>query len=601
MFNSIKTRFTLYFAFFIFLSVTLLVGFSNKFISTCCTNMATKQSSAIVNKALSVIDGDEFEAFTKSLDTNDPYYDSLRIKLMNIKDNSGARFLFTMAKKSNDYIYVVDGGIPGSEGFSDCGAQEDLASWGNAPLLAFSKSSIFNSNIENQEGWGWTVSSYCGIKNSRGQTVGIVACDFDVSDIVNIKNNSIKTMAAIGILIEICGIIFLMLILSQMILKINRISLNMQKIADGKADLTMRIPENGEKELSALAKSCNKVIGSMANLIANLQSQTNVLNNTGSALLDKMNTQSDCINSTTQNINSMIGSIQDQSSKISSLTGGVDAVENQLQGLEREIIQQNTSIEESSAAIQQISENIKRVNTTIEGITEQYKLLVTESNNGRSAQEKVSEQINEISQQSQNLTEANEAIASIAEQTNLLAMNAAIEAAHAGDAGKGFGVVADEIRALAETSATQSSQIKTLLEGISEAISQIVQSSTQSAQMFNSVGNKIIHMNDMFKSVENGVQEETEAVTDILKTIHNLQESTVSIKSAIQSMHNESSRLFSNINELEKLSAKTQQESSQIVSAVDQMKNDSNYTVQASTKNIEASNSIIKMVNGFKV
>ncbi len=603
MLKSLKSRIIIIFGVYIVFALASVTILSVQKINRTAETFATGQGAPIVSSVAKHIDGDKYEALSKSLDEDDPYYEELRLWMLDLRTKVDCQYLYTMSKIGNKYLYIVDGSCDPSDedNFSALGDEEDISSWGDGPVIAMTEGIQTHSGIEQQEDWGWTISTYQGIKNSAGRVVGMVGCDFNVGDFVeNMKGEIIKiSIIAFGILC--IGAVIILLLIRIIFGSLEKTSRAMAEISKGEADLTARIPETGGKELENLSRNCNSVIERLNTLVANLQNETDVLTKTSSRTKEKMNDHIRQIDDAVIKVDSIGSGISEQSADIEQISESVRIVEKEIQHLRDRISEQNGAIAKSSTAVNEISDTIKSVNMNVQYITREFDELVNESELGVKNQATVDSQVLTIADESKSLTLANQAIADIARQTNLLAMNAAIEAAHAGEAGKGFGVVADEIRILAETSSKQSREIKKVLATVTASISQIVDSSQTSTKSFQSVGSRIASMDNQMKEVQNGMNKEDQAVQNILTMVKTLNNAAGAITDASNQMENESQTLFNKIDLLQKVSKETMERSEQISFAISEMKDASKATLEATEKNQEAADKVISMITGFKV
>ena len=600
--HSLRTRFIVVFGLFILLSSTVMGFFSAVSIINTGVALCREQGVPIAQKANEVLDGDKFEALCKNPSVNDPYYEEARLKLLAIKETINCQYLYTMTPVGgNIFRYIIDGSCDPSdtENFSELGTHEDITDYGEGPLLAMQDGGYHSSGIEKQDQWGYTISTYKGILNSRGEVVGFIGVDFNVETILQMLYKRVTYIVIVSIIVLIVGILLITVFTSRIFGTMKTISGAMEEIASGKADLTFRIPEHGNNELSQLANHSNSVIESLNRLILQLQDEASILNETGTQLSTKMNEHIDVLTAATQDIGEISNSITEQSEKVEGITQGMQSVENEIKSLDLKLTQQSEAIQQSSSVIEEITANIRSVDKNVNEILGEYNLLVKEASEGQEQQNSVSTQIGNIAQQSEQLLAANTSISSIANQTNLLAMNAAIEASHAGEAGKGFAVVAAEIRKLAETSAKQSDSISHLLQNITEAIDGIVESSKKSSRNFESVGNKIKHLQQLIEEVQGGMNEERIGAENILNTMLTLEGTTKDITSASAHMKGESEQVFESIRILNSLAESTMDKSNNVSFRMEEMKSTAEAAVSASDRNLSATNKVSDMINGF--
>lgn len=165
-------------------------------------------------------------------------------------------------------------------------------------------------------------------------------------------------------------------------------------------------------------------------------------------------------------------------------------------------------VREMASAIQNVSINAEVAAASSEATVDVAVKGRTVINDTLTGMEVISEKINDLANKSVQIGEIVEVIDDIAEQTNLLALNAAIEAARAGEAGKGFAVVADEVRKLAERSGKATKEI-------SELISSIQKNTEASVEAVASGNTKAQNAGAMFEEIIKVVKESANKVTDI--------------------------------------------------------------------------------------
>ncbi len=261
--------------------------------------------------------------------------------------------------------------------------------------------------------------------------------------------------------------------------KLTQINYALSEIVQGDGDLTQRLDDSGKDEINQIAKSFNQFMEKLQSTIAGF---------------------SDALNELTMTSGEVEREVLNASSN--------------MQNLQLQTDQTATAITQMTASIENVVNNAQDTSQTAsdaEKATNDGKQIVAKAsnsiNNLTNEMEKASDVILSVRKDSDSIGSVLDVIKGIAEQTNLLALNAAIEAARAGEQGRGFAVVADEVRTLANRTQKSTEEIQTMIErlqqGAQNAVDVIALGKQKTAESVIETQNVSKSLNDISSLVSN--------------------------------------------------------------------------------------------------